>query len=61
MPNPRSAAEWALQCPHWARVTIDKVMCFDCADAYARQQVDAFLEKIAAKIAAAIRALEWTG
>mgnify|MGYP001576995411 CR=1 FL=1 len=55
MPNPRTAAEWASTCfpEHWSyignlRLPSNKtLLCSDCADAYARQQVEAFRERAA--------------
>ena len=65
MPNPRTAAEWAAECYQKShRSYADaETMCVKCADAYARQQVEAFRERAAQKmptrdLAAAIRALE---
>mgnify|MGYP001560146342 FL=1 len=50
MPNPTTAAEWAKKCSkagHLRDVSIEyeseeyDLLCTDCTDAYARQQVDA--------------------
>ena len=49
MPNPCTAAEWAEKCDekpdshHLSAL----YMCLHCADAYARQQVEAALERAA--------------
>ena len=53
MPSPRPAAEWVrtvpLDCPHPEAREV--YVCYDCAaanlDAYARQQVEAALERAA--------------
>ena len=56
MPNPTTAAEWALLDAARKCVTakhfVDPLggpvlLCFNCTDAYARQQVDAALERAA--------------
>ena len=46
MPNPRTAAEWAEWCvDHGHRSRgIGGLLCLACADAYARQQVEALEE-----------------
>ena len=46
MPNPTTAAEWALACLHnpvpvSGELYRKDVMCVDCAESYARQQVEA--------------------
>ena len=49
MPNPTTAAEWAEVCRvHRAVPTTGPAvsLCLNCADAFARQQVEAFREKI---------------
>ena len=53
MPNPRTAAEWATVCKvseHYIAHTLGpgNLLCLDCADAYARQQVREALENQAA-------------
>lgn len=62
MPNPRTAAEWAKQCPGNGHDAIrDRgTLCVDCADAYARQQVEAALQD-ARMIAHCHEACEGTG
>ena len=53
MPNPTTAAEWATYChqhAHWIAWSAgqggaEKILCFNCANAYARQQVEAFRER----------------
>ena len=42
MPNPRTGAEWAKKCQHTHGVQggLLDAMCRECADAYARQQVE---------------------
>ena len=67
--NPRTAAEWAKSAEGWANRCSHGplAMCCECADAYARQQVEAFRERAAQvaeshqlapdRIAAVIRAL----
>ena len=44
-----SAAAWAKQCrrKHPGQVVLRHTLCEDCADAYAREQVEAALEKLA--------------
>ena len=56
MPNPCSAAEWAKEhCGHNVQpfskdTTLPGFLCWLCADAYARQQVEAFRERAAKTI-----------
>ena len=49
MPNPRTAAEWARTCTHFGPLAgiggPVALLCVDCADAYTRQQVEAFRER----------------
>ena len=47
MPNPRPAAEWAKTHCKDDHVVDAWLMCPTCADAFARQQVEAALEKLA--------------
>ena len=51
MPNPTTAASWAKECSlkgHRRDTTVfADLVCLDCADAFARQQVEAALEKLA--------------
>ena len=52
MPPPTMAAEWARTCTHFGPLVgiggPVALLCVDCAESYARQQVEAFREQVIA-------------
>ena len=46
MPNPRTAAEWAMKCLTEHDSAPALTLCIDCADTYARQQVREALDEM---------------
>ena len=55
MPNPRTAAAWVSQCKHGNGPEMATLLCTDCADAYARQQVEAERDRLLDEFSAALR------